>query len=86
MPRIKTKELLDRIAANNFERVTLKGLQGGAFYLLLECNDGVYLHENLKGELKEYPRADNALRWLKRKTELKTVFVDIEIWNTDKPS
>lgn len=84
MPRIKTNELLARIEAQDFDSIRLKGLQGGAFCLLLEGKDGTYLHENLRGELKEYPKADYALRWLKRKTGIKEIIVDIEIWNDDE--
>lgn len=83
MPRIKTQDLLDRIAANDFGKLKLKGLQGGSFYMLLECEDGMYIHENSNGVVKEYPNVNNALLWLKRKTDLKEVTVDIEIWKDD---
>ncbi|GEM_PF-2153279 len=83
MPRIKTKELLDRIAAGNFISVKVKGVQNGIFHMVLECTDGVFIHENLDGRMKEYKKADDALHWLKRKTEAKEVIIDIELWKND---
>jgi hypothetical protein len=83
MPRLKTPQLLERIAKGDFDKVVLKGSQFGTFYLLLECADGSFIHENLDGRLKEYPHADNALNWLKRKSGVKEVLVDIELWQAD---
>lgn len=85
MPRIKTKELLDRIAAGDFISVKVKGVQNGIFHMMLECEDGIFIHENLDGRMKEYKRVDDALHWLKRKTEVKKVIIDIELWKNDDP-
>jgi hypothetical protein len=82
MPRIKTDELLDRIA-NGDGIVILKGLQSGLFFMLLECSDGTFIHENPDGTMKEYPKVDYALTWLKRKTNLKNISIDIELWRQD---
>ena len=84
MPRIRSSELLRTISQNNFTTIKLKGLQSGSFYLLLETDDGSFILENDDGSMKEYPKADNALTWLKRMTNLKEVMVDIEIWRSDK--
>ena len=84
MPRIRSSELLRTISQNNFTTIKLKGLQSGSFYLLLEMDDGSFILENDDGSMKEYPKADNALTWLKRMTNLKEVMVDIEIWRSDK--
>jgi hypothetical protein len=84
MARINTEELLKRIGNEDFKRVKLKGLQGGTFYMLLECEDGTFVHENLDGSIKDYPQVTNALAWLKRKTKLKEIIVDIELWHTDR--
>ena len=84
MPRIGSSELLRRISQNDFTSINLKGLQHGSFYLLLETPDGSFILENEDGSMKEYPKADNALTWLKRMTNLKEVVVDIEIWRSDK--
>ena len=84
MPRITTQELLQRIANGNFNSIRLKGSQSGTFYMLLEGADGSFILENADGSMKEYPQADYALSWLKRKTSLWEVVLDIELWQTDK--
>jgi hypothetical protein len=84
VPRIKTQELLDRIANGDFNVIKLSGAQAGAFYMLLEGLDGSFIHENPDGSLKEYPNADYALNWLKRKTGLREIVVNIELWQTDR--
>lgn len=83
MPRVKTDELLSRIAKGGFDSIILRGLQGGSFCMLLECADGSFIHENPDGSIKEYPHADHALTWLNRMTGAKHVIVDIELWKTD---
>jgi len=83
MPRIKTAELLERVTNGDFEVIKLKGLQGGTFYMVLETLDGSFIHESSDGAVKEYPKVDNALTWLKRKTSTREVVVDIEIWQAD---
>jgi hypothetical protein len=83
MPRIKTERLLERIAKGEVQTVKLKGLQGGLFCMLLECADGIFIHENSDGTMKEYPKVDFALVWLKRKTDIKEVTIDIELWQQD---
>ena len=86
MPRIRTQQLLERIANGDFNVVKLKGSQSGIFYMLLEGADGSFIHENPDGSMKEYPQADYALSWLKRKTSVREVVLDIELWQTDKKS
>ncbi|HSB27628.1 MAG TPA: hypothetical protein VLE19_07230 [Pyrinomonadaceae bacterium] len=86
MPRIRTSELLELLAEGNFNFLKLKGLQNGSFYLMVENSAGAFIHENLDGSIKEYPRVDDALSWLKRKTSVNSVVVDIEIWNADSCS
>lgn len=83
MSRIKTEELLHRIAKGDFEVIKLRGLQGGAFYMLLESADGAFIHEGPDGKIKEYPQVDHALTWLKRMTGVKEVVIDIELWRND---
>ena len=51
--------------------------------MLLECDDGIFIHENADESLKEYPKVDHALAWLKRKTASKEVVVDIDLWQQD---
>jgi hypothetical protein len=51
--------------------------------MMIERRSGFFYHENSNGVIKEYPRVDNALIWLKRKTTVKAVLVDIEIWQDD---
>lgn len=83
MPRIRTQELLNRISTGDFRALKLKGSHGGTFYLLLEGADGAFILENADGSLKEYPKADHALIWLKRMTPLKEIIVDLELWRND---
>ena len=83
MPRIRTEELLGRMAKGDFKGVKLKRLQGGSFCMLLESADGSFIHESADGSIKEYPQVDHALSWLKRKTSIKEIVVDIEIWRSD---
>jgi hypothetical protein len=83
MPRIRTAELLAVLAQNAFTAIKLKGLQNGTFYMIIETPEGSFIHENPDGNIKEYPKADNALAWLKRKARIKEVVVDLEIWKAD---
>jgi len=85
MPRIRTKDLLSRIAGEDVRALKLKGMQNGSFCMLVEFSDGMFIHENSDGTIKEYPKIDNALVWLKRMTKLKEVIVDIEIWRENEP-
>jgi hypothetical protein len=83
MARIKSEDLLVRVRENKFTTIKLKGLQDGSFYLLLETVEDSFILENDDGSMKQYPKADNALTWLKRMTKLKEVMIDIEIWRSD---
>ena len=83
MPRIKTVELLVILDTGDFKAIRLKGLQNGSFYMMIESAKGSFIHESADGRIKEYPKADNALAWLKRKASVKEVVVDIEIWQAD---
>jgi hypothetical protein len=83
MPRIRTDELLERIRNVAYQSINLKGLQNGSFYLVLQCEDGSFIHENDDGGMKEYPKADHALLWLRRMTKAKMIIIDIEIWRDD---
>jgi hypothetical protein len=84
MPRIQTRELLSRISEGDFTAIKLKGLQDGTFYLLLETAAGSFILENADGSMKQYPKVDYALTWLKRMTNAKEVVVDVEIWRADQ--
>jgi len=79
MPRIKTKELTERIEKGNYTAIRLRALHGGTFCMLLEDTDGVFIHENLDGSIKEYPQANHALTWLKNIMDVEKVFVDTKI-------
>jgi hypothetical protein len=83
MPGIKTNDLLGRIGKGDFLALRLNGLQDGSFCMMLDCVDGTFIHENLDGSIKEYNRVDDALSWLKRKTALKEIVVNFEIWKND---
>jgi hypothetical protein len=83
MPRIKTNDLLERIGKGDFLAVRLNGLQDGSFCMMLECADGTFIHENLDGGLKDYKHVDDALGWLKRKTGVKEIVVNLELWKND---
>jgi hypothetical protein len=83
MSRIQTERLLGRLAEGDFQTIKLKGLQGGSFCMVLECEDGIFIHENPDETMKEYPKVDFVLAWLKRKTNVKEVIIDIELWQQD---
>jgi hypothetical protein len=83
MPGIRTNDLLERIGKGDFLAVRLNGLQNGSFCMMLECMDGTFIHENLDGRIKIYNHVDDALNWLKRKTGLKEIVVNIELWKND---
>lgn len=83
MPGIKTRELLDVLSNGDFHSIQLKGLQNGSFVMMIERRSGFFYHENSNGVIKEYPKVDNALIWVKRKSTVKAVLVDIEIWQDD---
>lgn len=76
--------MLNRVTAEDYNLLKLIGLQGGSFYMLLECDDGTFIHENLDGSIKEYRKADDALNWVKRATDIREVIVEIDIWNDDR--
>jgi len=84
MPRIQTPELLSRISEGDFVAIKLKGLQDGSFYLMLETAEDSFILEHSDGSMKEYPKVDHALTWLKRMTNAHEVVVDIELWRNDK--
>jgi hypothetical protein len=83
MPSIKTNDLLERISKGDFLVIRLNGLQNGSFCMMLECADGTFIHENLDGSIKEYKRFDDALSRLKRKTGVKEIVVNLELWKND---
>jgi hypothetical protein len=85
MSRIKTEELLDRIANGRFTSLRLNGMQSGPFCMLLEGVDGTFIHEDSNGNIKEYPKVDNALIWLKRMSGVSEVTVNIALWRSDQP-
>ena len=84
MPRILVAELLSRISEGNFNAIRLRGLQDGSFCLLLETHDDSFILENADGSIKQYPKADYALTWLKRTTNANEIVVDIRIWRGDE--
>ncbi len=55
MPRIKTKQIIYRIETGRYMAVRLRALPSGTFRILLDDIDGVFIHENLDGRIKEYP-------------------------------
>ena len=75
---------MNRIELCDYTKIKLRGLQNGRFYLTLETAEEVFILENIDGSMKEYPRVDHALVWLRRMTDLKEVTVDIEIWKNDR--
>lgn len=83
MPRIQTEELLDRIAKGDFKTIRLKALQSTSFVMMLEDENGTFIHEASDGNIKEYPKADHALIWLKRMTNVSEVVIDIGLWRDD---
>ena len=83
MPRIQKADLLSRISEGDFNAIKLRGLQDGSFCLLLEADDDSFIVENADCSMKQYPKVDHALTWLKRMTNAKEVVVDIEIWRAD---
>jgi hypothetical protein len=48
--------------------------------MMLEGTDGTFIHEDSHGNMKEYPKADHALTWLKRMTNIKEIVIDIGLW------
>lgn len=77
MSRIRTEELLERIAKGDFKTIKLKALQSNSFVMMLEDKDGTFINESSDGSMKEYPKADHALTWLQRMTNLNEVVIDI---------
>ena len=45
--------------------------------------DESFIHENVDGSIKEYKHVDDALKWLKRKTGVKEIVVNLELWRND---
>jgi hypothetical protein len=84
MSRIKTEELLDRIETGQFGIIRISGFQSGEFYMMLVDDDGVFIHENSDGSKKVYRKVENALDWLKRKTKINKVEIDITLWKENE--
>jgi hypothetical protein len=84
MPRIQVADLLNRISEGDFSSIKLRGLQDGSFCLLLEADDDSFILENANGSIKQYPKVDYALTWLKRTTNANEIVVDIQIWRSDE--
>jgi hypothetical protein len=84
MPRIQVADLLRRISERDFNTIKLRGLQDGSFCLLLDADDDSFILENADGSVKQYPKVDYALTWLKRMTNANEVVVDIDIWRSDE--
>ena len=82
MSRIRTEELLDRIAKGDFKTIKLKALQSDSFVMMLEGKDGIFIHAGSDGNIKEYPKVDHALTWLKRMTNLNEIVIDITLWRS----
>jgi len=80
MARINTDEFLSKVSKGDFSAIKLKAIQSGSYILLLESADGVFIHENRDGTLKEYPKADHAIIWLKRMTKVNEFALDITLW------
>lgn len=84
MARIRDEEFLARIKERAYNRLTLRGLQDGTFCLLLECADACFILENQDGSVKSYRSLPNVLDWLKRKTGVTEVVVDLALWKQDQ--
>jgi hypothetical protein len=84
MEKIKQAEVVERIESGEVRTIMLRGLQNGKFCMLLRTDEGWLIHQTVEGEVKEYPFADHALRWLKRKTKVKEITINIELWQEDK--
>ncbi|MBO0860674.1 MAG: hypothetical protein J2P21_19765 [Chloracidobacterium sp.] len=83
MPGIRTNDLLERIDKGAFVAVRLNGIQNGSFCMMLDCGDETFIHENLDGSIKIYSDVEDALSWLKRKTGLKEIVVNVGLWKND---
>lgn len=84
MARIKGEAFLGRIANGDYNRVKLRGLQDGSFCLLLECSEDCFILENKDGSVRSYNNLHSVLGWLKRKTAVAEVIVNLELWNHDQ--
>ena len=80
MAAIKTEKFLDKIAKNDYKTIKLTGLANGSFCIMLEYEDGFFIHFNSNDTIKEYPKADFALTWLKRMTKANRIVIDIQLW------
>lgn len=84
MARIKSEEFLGRLAHSDFNQIKLRGLQDGLFCLLLECSEACFILENNDGSVKSYNNLHNVLGWLKRKTDVSEVVINLELWKHDQ--
>lgn len=84
MAGIQTEDLLDRITKKQFNAIRLRGLQDGEFCVMLIANDGIFIHDNKDGSYKRYRKVENAIDWLKRKTQNNSVEIDITLWKENE--
>ena len=47
---------------------------------MLVDDDGTFIHVNADGSRKVYAKVDNVLEWLKRKTKIRKLEIDIGLW------
>lgn len=84
MAGISTEEFLERVAKKQFNVVRLRGLQNGEFCMMIVADDGVFIHRNQDGSHKSYRKVENAIDWLKRKTQLNSIEIDFTIWKENE--
>ena len=60
------------------------GMQNGKFCLMLETEEGIFIHQGRDGRSKEYRRVEDILDWLKRKTQLNKMEIDITIYKENE--
>ena len=83
MEKIKKTRFLQIIHEDPHGELEIMGIQNGKFLLLYHAEKQSYIYCKHDGRHKEYPRIDQILDWIKRKTQTRNAHIRFDIWNDD---
>jgi hypothetical protein len=79
VPRTKTRDFLTA-AAHPAVRLEIAGFDDGRFCLMAHRDGETFIHANLDGDIKLYPRVEDILAWLVRHTGRTEATISIKNW------
>jgi hypothetical protein len=76
---MKTRDFLATVE-HPASRLEIAGFDDGRFCLMTHREGETFIHANLDGDIKLYPRVEDILAWLSRHTDRTEVTVSIKNW------